>query len=431
MGQKDYKKYAVLLEAARNGDSEAFKELYLATSQPQLYYLRTILKEPEDAKDALQEVYLLLYQNMDKIHPPTVLVAYLNRLSYYVGKNMAKKLYRRNAHLADIKYLEEIEEPAAEEHLQRVENEEQSLIVLNTLNMLPEDERSVLFMRYFQQLKHQEVALSLGISPSKAKRLQSSAHAHMRELLIKQGLTGIDAAIPGLIAGSAAAKRFDKSSPNGGGLTGLSGGSGIGAGSSALASGSSAGVISAVAAVGLTALTLVGGSHFFRTPDIQSVKSTDVGHGVEARVEVAVDSPFPIHEVLLQKEDGTLVTGKRTGDGIYTATVKRNGRYFITVTANNGRADTSSVSIISIDETLPEADCHVKDGLLYITVSDLGSGIDYDNLYLTTASGDKIKPENSEPAAGTAVFLLPKEDAVLCVQDLAGNRAQAPISYRK
>lgn len=421
MAKQDYKKYALLLEAARNGSSEAFRELYRQTYLPQFYYLQTFFKEPEDAKDALQEVYVLLYQNMDKIHPPTVLVAYLNRLSYYVGKNMAKKLYRRNAHLMDFDWMEGIEEPEAEERLKKVEQEEQSDLIRNTIDRLPEAERSVLFMRYFQNLKHQEVALSLGISQSKAKRLQNSAHIHMRELLKKQGFSGVEIMLPGL-AGSL--KRFKKHSH-------AAGPSPLPAINTALVAGSGGTVLlPGIAAVGLS-LVLAGSGSFAGKPDIISALATPVKNSSMAKVEINVQSSLPIRQAVLVSEAGSRTDGRRTGGKVYTAEVKENGTYRITVTANNGKSASFKTEVQCIDKNLPEAECRVENGRLYTRLSDSDSGIDYDALYCMGTTRGRIEPETVDRTSGTAVFPLPKEDVVLYVKDLAGNRAQIPVAYHK
>lgn len=421
MAKQDYKKYALLLEAAKNGSSEAFRELYRQTYLPQFYYLQTFFKEPEDAKDALQEVYVLLYQNMDKIHPPTVLVAYLNRLSYYVGKNMAKKLYRRNAHLMDFDWMEGIEEPEAEERLNKVEQEEQSELIRNTIERLPEAERSVLFMRYFQNLKHQEVALSLGISQSKAKRLQNSAHIHMRELLKKQGFSKVEIMLPGL---ACSLKRLKN-------RTAAADTSALPAVNTALAAGSGSTVLfSGIAAVGLS-LALVGGGSFAGKPDIISAEASAVNNSSMARVEVKIQSALPIREVVLADDTGKFTDGERSGRNIYAAEVKENGTYRITVTANNGKSDSFNTKVRCIDKGLPEAICTIRNGRLHVSLSDRESGIDYDDLYCVGSTRGRIKPETADRDSGTAVFPLPKEDVVLYVKDLAGNRAQIPVAYHE
>lgn len=190
MGKTDFKQLAKLLERANEGDEQAFQEIYHETFRPQLYYLQTVMDVPEEAADALQEVYFLLYQNMHKIDPPTILVAYLNRLSYYVGKNYVKVQRRRISRRAGLEWLEDMEETKAQELLQGLERRETDQAVRKAIGKLAEDEQAVIFMRYYQGLKHQEVALSLDITVARSKRLQQLAHKHLRELLKKEGITG-------------------------------------------------------------------------------------------------------------------------------------------------------------------------------------------------------------------------------------------------
>lgn len=417
MELKGYKRCADLVNKAKQGDMPAFRQLYEATYQAQLYHLKMHIKDPEELKDALQEVYLLLYQNLNKVNPPTVVIAYLNRLSYFVGKNMARKQYRRDAHSADFEWMEFLEEPRAEEQLNSLENREQMEIVRKTIEKLPQSEQSVIYMRYFQNLRHQDVALSLGITQAGAKFLQKSAHIHMRELLKKEGISSWGILMPALPFSAclhSLRARPKKVSPN-----------------PALVSGSSSCLSSGLAAAGMF-MALIGGGSLLGAPEIEFVHQPEQMTKAPADIEITVCSAFPIRQVSMKKESSLKADyGKRSGPGSYIIHAGNNGSYEITVTATNGRKAVVHTDITQIDNSRPGADCRTENGMLYAKVRDEGSGVDFDSLYCDGEGVERIEPEYIDPNNGMAVFRLPKKSVSLHLRDLAGNRGVVPVIYRR
>lgn len=419
MGNRDFKRYASLLEEARRGNNEAFHQIYLETYKSQIFHLKMHLKNPEEIKDALQEVYFLLFKNLEKIDPPTVLLAYLNRLSYFVGKNMAKKLYRRDAHTADFQWMEFLEEPKAQELLEEMEDEEQLKLVKDAVLNLPDSERSVIFMRYYQKMTQQEVAISLGLSRSGVKYLQNSAYRHMKELLRQRGIAGVGIILP----------LYLKTAP----IFSFRHGGGKGTGSNtaaASASVSGAGISTGLCAAGVFA-ALVGGSSLTGAPDITSMKAPDTFTKAPAGIEVRVDSPLPVNQIWAEKKGSAPVYGHQTGSKKYVIYLNENGSYKIKVKSNNGRVTEEELKVKYIDSRLPEALVNLEHGRLYVSARDEDSGIDFDDMYCDGEGTGRINPVKLNAAEGTAEFELPEKDVVLHLKDKAGNRSKIPISYEE
>lgn len=418
MGHKDFRKYASLLEEARKGNSQAFRELYRETSKSQLYHLRTHINEPEALKDALQEVYILLYQNMDKINPPTVVVAYLNRLTYFVGKNTARKLSRYSSHLTEFEWLDEIEEPEAQERLNQIEHSEQQKLILNTIDKLPPKERSAIYMRFYQNLRHQDVALSLGISEASAKRLQRSAQVHLRELLIKEGISGVSIFIPGYLG--KLIQRSEPLPPNKPSCHSCTPGS---------ASGSSS-FAANLAAAGLSLAVICGGS-LSGSPTITSITVPQKPVKAPAKIEIQVASSFPVMQVRLTDKEGRKIYGERTAKNTYHAYISHNGQYQVDIISNNGQKNTGQANVTTIDSGHPEVTCRAEDDKLYVSMMDDESGIDYDSLYCQgVKSNEIIHPRKIDYKEGLAIFSLPHEEVVIHLKDNAGNEGKIPIAYQ-
>jgi RNA polymerase sigma-70 factor (ECF subfamily) len=84
-----------LVEQARNGDVDAFTQL-VKMSAPRLYGVANlILRDPDRAKDAVQEAQLTAWRRMRALRDPDAWDAWLRRLTVHICYRLAKKDKRR------------------------------------------------------------------------------------------------------------------------------------------------------------------------------------------------------------------------------------------------------------------------------------------------------------------------------------------------
>lgn len=293
-----------------------------------------------------------------------------------------------------------------------MENQEKQKILRKTIQKLPKMERSVIFMRYFQNLKHQEVALSLGITQAGSKFLQRSAHTHMRELLKKEGISSWGILIPFFLRCPALRLPGQKSPEN----------------TKFTAAAGHTGISSIAAAAGMFAAVVCTGS-LAGAPVINSIKLPSGLTKAPAKVEVRVRTPFPVSEIRMDNGSALPVFGKRTSPDSYAVYVRENGDYTVKIKTNNGKSTSETVKISCIDSGRPEASCTLENGKLYASVWDDESGIDFASLYCDTEDRTTIYPEHIDRQAGLAVFPLPREDVTLRLRDNAGNKGKMLITY--
>ena len=77
--------------------------------------------------------------------------------------------------LADV-----IEDPNAPDVLARLEEEETRIVLLDTLNRLPEQERIVVALYYYEHMTLREIGMTLGISESRVSQVHSRAVLRLR-----------------------------------------------------------------------------------------------------------------------------------------------------------------------------------------------------------------------------------------------------------
>ena len=193
----DYNYLADLVINAQNGNSDAFAELYAATYQKQYHFAFSYLKDEYLAQDALQETYILALRNLSKLRDPMLLIAWLNQINFRVCFHLHKKQERYNAELIGFDCSDSETSPAqntppqsemtvssAEELIVQVDS--QKFLMKQILN-LPFTESQVIILKFYRNLKHDEIAKLMDISRSTVKRYLKSGKEHLEKLLQQQG----------------------------------------------------------------------------------------------------------------------------------------------------------------------------------------------------------------------------------------------------
>lgn len=185
----DYKYIAKLVSRAQIGDSDAFAELYAATYQRQYLYAYHYLKDEYLAQDALQETYILALKNLVKLKDPTLVISWLNQINFRVCYNLHKKQKLYNSEMVidndavlegslDTGGLSYHDSP--EEAVIKVDSKD---YLMNQILNLPFTESQVILMKYYQNLKLNDIAQLMDISRSSVKRYLASGRERLAKIL--------------------------------------------------------------------------------------------------------------------------------------------------------------------------------------------------------------------------------------------------------
>lgn len=128
----------------------------------------------EDAKDAVQEVFLRLAKSHALYDSREKPLAYL----YTCARNVCIDFSRRARSIDSLNKVdaEGIPDPAQERH-------QQDLLLADALSRLPSEEQEVLELRYGQDLKMADVAEILGKSRFALYRIEKHALSRLKEML--------------------------------------------------------------------------------------------------------------------------------------------------------------------------------------------------------------------------------------------------------
>ena len=146
-----------------------------------LAYFRRHVSGREDAEDLLQEVFLSCYRHRESFDPARCSEkAWL----YVIAKNRLRQYYRDTKQTVSLDEMSENgAEPADSTAQEAAGLMECRDAVARLLLTLDERSRTVLILRFFQELDAQQIAQRMGLTPGNVRVIQSRAIASLRQAM--------------------------------------------------------------------------------------------------------------------------------------------------------------------------------------------------------------------------------------------------------
>ncbi len=179
----------LLIKKAQSGDLAAFNELVLAYQNVVYRQAFWILREEEAAEDAVQEAFLKAYRNIQKFLLGRSFRSWLLKITTNLCLDMIRKAYRRPClPLAPADpYGEEIEcywiKDTADTPEQAVERTEGEMRIVQAIQRLAPEYRTVIILADLQELDYAEVTAILKVPLGTMKSRLSRARQQLREAL--------------------------------------------------------------------------------------------------------------------------------------------------------------------------------------------------------------------------------------------------------
>ena len=175
-----------LLAKVRDGDRAAYTDL-LRRYEGELYgYLRRYLGREDLAQDVFQNAFLTDYEKAQQYEPRRPARPWIYAIATHAAIDAQRKEKRQRVHSADplpgdgdsrsvldLAVADETD-PAEWANL-----EEQKKAVRSAVDDLPDSLRSVIVLAYFQGMKYQDIAESLGIPLGTVKSRMNAAVAKL------------------------------------------------------------------------------------------------------------------------------------------------------------------------------------------------------------------------------------------------------------
>jgi RNA polymerase sigma-70 factor (family 1) len=157
---------AVLLRKLQQGDAEAYIALY-NQYYPSLYtYILHFVNVPEFAEDALQEVFVKIWEIRERINPELCFSGYLYRITRNHVFKLIKKITADEA--MRLQVMQELQQQTEDADTKLVWKEYEALLH-EAIRQLPPQRQKVFRLCREESKSYEEVALELGISRNTVK----------------------------------------------------------------------------------------------------------------------------------------------------------------------------------------------------------------------------------------------------------------------
>ncbi len=151
-----------LVARFQTGDDSAFDTLVGRHEEFVYNICMGVLTSADDAEDAMQETFLAAYRALKKFRGDSKVSTWLYRIAVRECLDISRKR-KRTTSIED-----EVFEPSVDDG---TEDRAVQTVVRAALSKLPGHYRSALVLRYYGGLSYDEIAQSLGSSPSRVKMM--------------------------------------------------------------------------------------------------------------------------------------------------------------------------------------------------------------------------------------------------------------------
>lgn len=181
-----------LLELYQQGNREAISQLLERHSRRLRDYMRMLVKDNDVADDLMQEVLIKVvkvidegrYTDKGRFLPWLLRIAHNRVLDHFRAQKQVKSVSESSAGF-DVLGNMNLAEPSIEDTLI---SEQQAAEVRMLIEMLPEEQREVVRMRYYEGLSFKEIADQTGVSINTALGRMRYALINMRQMIKEKKL---------------------------------------------------------------------------------------------------------------------------------------------------------------------------------------------------------------------------------------------------
>ena len=192
MSKIDFKE---LVSEAQKGNESAIRKLYDLTEKKVYFLAQTMMQNEDDVFDVVQNTYIKAFSKLDTLESPEKFPCWLQRITSNECKRALGK--RKDTLFSEIEtddgkdFSEYLENDVFEfKPDESVDYSETKRLVAEILDKLPEEQRMVVLMFYFEQMSLKEIAESLDCSENTVKSRLSYAKKKIKsetEELEKKG----------------------------------------------------------------------------------------------------------------------------------------------------------------------------------------------------------------------------------------------------
>ena len=191
-GSPTIRNKSYLVQRARENDQEALAEIYRISSPAVYRAIRILIKDEDTVYDILQDTYIKGFTRLDQLQNPERLVPWFKMIANNLAKDWLKKSkpifftdMSGGEELGDISFEESIEDERTDLNPEiAMDEKEVRRLVMEILDQLPEDQRMVIAMFYYEEMSVKDIAEVLGVSENTVKSRLSYGRKKIKEQVL-------------------------------------------------------------------------------------------------------------------------------------------------------------------------------------------------------------------------------------------------------
>ena len=160
--------------------NNAFRQLVSQYSRPLYSHIRNIVLDHDDANDVMQNTFIKVFRNLSNFKGESKLFSWI----YRIATNEALTFISQKAKKAGISNEEVLEKQAQELHADNYfDGDEIQLKLQKAVAKLPEKQQLVFKMRYFEEMKYEDMSEILDTSVGALKASYHHASKKIEDYL--------------------------------------------------------------------------------------------------------------------------------------------------------------------------------------------------------------------------------------------------------
>jgi RNA polymerase sigma-70 factor, ECF subfamily len=172
-----------IIRCVRNGDHSAFRSLVTNFQQPAYRLAFRILGNEEEARDAVQESFIKIWQKIGSFDPEKEFVPWMYRILVNTSKDRLRTIYRRTMIPIDL-VIQKLEAIQQNDSTTPADNHELAMLIKGLADMLPEKQKLVFILRDIEGMSSGEVESITELSETSVKSNLYHARQKVRERLL-------------------------------------------------------------------------------------------------------------------------------------------------------------------------------------------------------------------------------------------------------
>jgi len=173
-----------IIDLYRSGrQQQAFNEIVKAYSERLYWHVRSIVDSHDDTDDLLQDIFIKIWAALPSFRGEAQLFTWIWRIATNEALNFIKK--NSKAQLSSLDDMSDYASRIPDEDAHLDGDQVQQLLSV-AVSKLPPVQRAVFSMRYYDEMKYEEISEIMGSSVSSLKASYHFAYEKVKDFILKK-----------------------------------------------------------------------------------------------------------------------------------------------------------------------------------------------------------------------------------------------------